>query len=228
MLIWWIWPAIFRRNFVKDSMRVIRAKEPFQFHHVVVIVATGSTSLTDSKHVLNCVYIQTPRSSPIYQRPQYRQIPIAIPIRNARTQQRPYLPKVTSIIFFVDSTDVKIIFWPRACYGAPRSKSMHFRRKNLKVRTRYNILNFPAHFFQYWQSSNNGPAGWMAGLTVLKKSAEKMLYISSSDFEIFPPRAARPSTLAISTEIHFHFCYIYNSTFLRFGPAVWTYLLVFP
>ena len=68
----------------------------------------------------------------------------------------------------------------------------------------------------------------MAGVPVLKKCGKIQNVVSSSDFEIFPPRAARPSTLAISTEIHFHFCYIYNSTFLRFGPAVWTYLLVFP
>ena len=40
---------------------------------------------------------------------------------------------------------------------------MNFKRKPFKVRTRYNILNFPA-LLQYWMSSNSGPAGRKAGL----------------------------------------------------------------
>ena len=63
---------------------------------------------------------------------------------------------------------------------------MGFRRNNLKVRTRYNILNFPA-LFQHWQSSNNGPAGRMAGLPVLKKCGKIQNVLLSSDFEIFSP-----------------------------------------
>ena len=41
------------------------------------------------------------------------------------------------------------------------------------------------HFFQYWQSSNSGPAGWMAGLPMLKKCRKIQNVVSISDFEIF-------------------------------------------
>ena len=49
---------------------------------------------------------------------------------------------------------------------------MDFRRKNLKVRTRYNILNFPALF-------SAGGVDRMAGLTVLKKGGKIQNVVSS-------------------------------------------------